>query len=395
MSTAPLRVGAFGVGRMGRVHVESLLGLAREGRIDLVAIGDRHLPTLSAALDLVASLSGSEAAGRIERFADAGVMADRARLDAVVVSSRTGDHARDGQAFVRRQCAVLLEKPMANTVAEALEFSTALGASGSRFVQVAFQRHYDAAARAATAWVAQGLIGALQQTHHVLQDKNPTPEGYESAGITADMAIHLVFEAMSVRGFALPRSVQALRFLVPHYEDRAGEGANVVHVFATWADGSLAHLWGSRVNSTGYDNRFTLVGTDGRIDVGDFTGDFGTVTAKLWRGTGRGPIARGTLTESLTFPMTPPLAGHPDFYARFAAAYAAEVEAFLESVRAGRPLDPGPDIGWKTLLVANLAEASSRAGGRRFDLSLHDGRSVTTIDDAAAFAAEVGLDSCR
>ncbi len=381
MNSAPLRVGAFGVGRMGRVHVETLVRLAREGRIHFVAIGDRHPPTLAAAADLVAA--GTQTGGRPDRFADPGDMADRARLDAVIVSSRTEDHARDSLAFARRGCAVLLEKPMAGSLAEAVSFTRALGENGPWLVQIAFQRHYDAAARAALAWVSGGLIGSLQQTHHILQDKNPTPEGYQSAGITADMAIHLVFEAMSLRGFELPRSVQAMRFLAPHYDDRAGEGANVVHVFAVWADGSLAHLWGSRINGTGYDNGFKLIGTEGRIDVGDFAGDFGTVTAKLWRGTGHGPIPRGSLAQSLEFPMTTPREGHPDFYARYAAAYASEVEVFLERVQAGQPLDPGPDIGWKTLLVANAAEASSRSGGQPISLTLPDGQPIVTVDDAA------------
>jgi len=62
------------------------------------------------------------------------------------------------------------------------------------------------------------------------------------------MAIHLVFEAMAFRRFELPTTVQAVRFLAPHYDDAAGEGANIVHAFLSWRDGSLAHLWGSRLN---------------------------------------------------------------------------------------------------------------------------------------------------
>ena len=236
----------------------------------------------------------------------------------------------------------------------------------------------------------QGLIGSIQQSDHVLQDKNPTPQAYQSCGITADMAIHLVFEAMSLRGFALPRRVQALQYLSPPYDDRAGEGANVVHVFCQWADGSLAHMWGSRINGTGYDNRFTLTGTEGRIDVGEFAGDFGPIVAKLWRGTGGGPLPRGTLVESLTFPMTPPLPHHPDFYPRFAAAYEAELSEFVTRVGAGRPLEPGLDAGWKTVLVANVAEASSRQAGRVFELTQPDGRAIESAAEGAAFAAASG-----
>ena len=45
-------------------------------------------------------------------------------------------------------------------------------------------------------------------------------------GVSADMAIHLIFEAMSFHRFALPVHVQALRFMAPYYDDRANEGAN-------------------------------------------------------------------------------------------------------------------------------------------------------------------------
>ena len=236
-----------------------------------------------------------------------------------------------------------------------------------------------------------GRIGHLQQSHHVLQDKNPTPAYYQSSGITADMAIHLIFEAMSFHGFELPERVQALRFLAPHYEDRANEGANVVHAFCQWADGSLAHLWGSRINNMGYDNGFKLIGSQGRIDVGEFVGDFGSVSARMWQGTGDGPLARGTLVESLQFPMTQADHDRPDFYARYASAYSAELAAFLECVRRALPLDPGLEVGWKTQLVADLAEASSRQGGRLFRIARPDGSSIRHARDAASLFASVNL----
>lgn len=373
--TRRLRVGMFGVGRMGRVHLEHLVHLHQAERVELAAIGDRVAPTLEAAC---AGLSHAFArAATPEQMTGEG-------LDAVVVASRTADHARDLLAFTRRGIPVLVEKPITRSIEEAAAVERELGSRAERLVQVAFQRHYDEPARAAARWVAQGLIGSIQQSHHVLQDKNPTPVGYDSCGITADMAIHLVYEAMSFRGFTLPRRVQALQFMAPPYEDRADEGANIVHVFCQWGGGSLAHLWGSRINGTGYDNRFTLTGTEGRIDVGEFAGDFGPVKARLWRGTGAGPIARGTLAETLEFPMTTPRAEHPDFYARFGAAYDRELGEFLDRVASGAPLEPGLDIGWKTLLVANAAEASSRQQGRIFELAHVDGRRFESAAEAAA-----------
>jgi predicted dehydrogenase len=189
-----------------------------------------------------------------------------------------------------------------------------------------------------------------------------------------------------VHEFELPCSVQALRFAAPHYDDRAGEGANVVHTFCTWRDGSVAHLWGSRINNAGYDNGFKLIGTRGRIDVGEFVGDFGVITVRLWSGAGD---QRGRLIEDATFPMTPPSARHPDFYARYAAAYATELSAFVDCLRRDAPFELDSELGWKTLFVANLAEASSRSGGHRFDLVRADGSAIARVEDAAAYAGAI------
>lgn len=371
---------------MGRVHLEHLVRLHLAGRIELVAIGDRLPRTVETARAFVAELGAGDLASKLPAAATPEEMAGH-RIDAAVVASRTADHAGDLLPLVRRRIPSLVEKPLAPTLAQVAAIAGEVGSDGDRLLQVAFQRHYDEAGRAAATWVSEGLIGSIQQSDHVLQDKNPTPVGYDSCGITADMAIHLVYEAMALRRFVLPRQVRALRFMAPPYEDRAGEGSNIVHAFCQWADGSVAHLWGSRINGTGYDNGFTLTGTDGRIDVGEFAGDFGTIVAKLWTGTGSRPGARGTLAESREFSMTPPRDGHPDFYARYGAAYEAELIEFLRRVASGAPLDPGLDVGWKTLLVANAAEASSRADGRAFELAAAGGRPIASAADAAAFEA--------
>ena len=386
MTQKRLRVGIFGVGRMGLVHLENLSRRALAGEVELVAIGDRFAPVLAAARDRLAQWTTPDRAAQVAAFDTPEAMAQHAALDACVIASQTQDHARDCLCLASQRIRVLVEKPLAGSVAEAAAFCAALPAASHGRLQIAFQRHYDPAAQAATRWFAEGRIGALQQSHHVLQDKNPTPAAYQSSGITADMAIHLVFEAMSFHDFALPSSVQALRFMAPHYEDRAHEGANVVHTFCRWADGSLAHLWGSRINNTGYDNGFKLIGSEGRIDVGEFVGDFGPISAKLWTGTqGNGP--RGVLRESWSFDMSRADGEQPDFFARYGQAYDAELGAFIDAARHGHDCAPGLDIGWKTLLVAELAERSSREGGRAHSLVMRNGGSICTASDAAAFFA--------
>ncbi|MEP7181454.1 MAG: hypothetical protein ABI886_04630 [Betaproteobacteria bacterium] len=159
-----------------------------------------------------------------------------------------------------------------------------------------------------------------------------------------------------------------------------------MHAFCQWADGSLAHLWGSPISNTGYHNGSKLIGTEGWIDVGEFVGDFGPACAKLWTDT-HGTAPRGMLRDSPTFDMSRANAEHPDFHARYASACAAELLAFLAHARNATACVSGPDIGWKTLLVAELAERSSREAGRPFRLVRTDGSPIGTAGDAAAFFA--------
>ena len=237
-------------------------------------------------------------------------MAAAAQLHGVIVASRTEDHAcatvwpsSAAARLSRRETVRQLDCRSCRLLRKAGDFP-------NRRVQVRVSTALRRGGPDRPGLDLSGRIGALQQSHHVLQDKNPTPVGYQSCGMTANMAIHLVFEAMSLlHGFELPCSVQALRFAAPHYDDRAGEGANVVHTFCTWADGTVAHLWGSRINSSGYDNGFKVIGTEGRIDVGEFVGDFGAITARLGSGAGDD---RGRQIEDASFPMTRPSARHPD-----------------------------------------------------------------------------------
>jgi hypothetical protein len=78
----------------------------------------------------------------------------------------------------------------------------------------------------------------------------------------------------------------------------------------------------------------------------------------------------------------------PDFYARVGASYQAELRTFLERVRRADPMEIGLEVGWKTLLVANTAEASSRRNGLGFELVTPVGNPIVSLVDAEAFARQ-------
>jgi predicted dehydrogenase len=111
----PVRVGVIGTGALGRHHVRILASLPGAA---LVGIHDAQ-PAVAAAL---AAAHGTVA------FADVDALA--AAVDAVVVAVPTTDHARIGVPLLAAGKHVLVEKPIAGTLAEADELLAAAQRGG-------------------------------------------------------------------------------------------------------------------------------------------------------------------------------------------------------------------------------------------------------------------------
>ena len=101
----PLKVGVAGVGVMGRNHAR-VLGDIRD--FDLSHIFDADEVTAQG----VAELYGATPVTSVEAFVEAG-------LEAAVVSTPNRTHADLGVALLERGVHVLVEKPIAATVADA------------------------------------------------------------------------------------------------------------------------------------------------------------------------------------------------------------------------------------------------------------------------------------
>jgi predicted dehydrogenase len=111
-----LRVGVVGVGHLGRHHARILAAL--EG-VQLVAVVDR-VP--ERARDVAASVG-------VEALVDSRDLVGR--VDAVTVAVPTEQHLEVALPFVQRGDAVLVEKPIARSLAEADELVAAARASGA------------------------------------------------------------------------------------------------------------------------------------------------------------------------------------------------------------------------------------------------------------------------
>ena len=101
----PVRIALIGLGLMGRAHLKVL-----QASVDIEAV---------AAADPSPIASEHARAANITFYADYRAMLDREHLDGVIIASPNAEHVPMGLACIERGIAVLVEKPIADTLAGA------------------------------------------------------------------------------------------------------------------------------------------------------------------------------------------------------------------------------------------------------------------------------------
>jgi myo-inositol 2-dehydrogenase/D-chiro-inositol 1-dehydrogenase len=318
-----VRIAVVGTGRMGAFRAD---WLARHRDVErvLVASGDP-----ARAHELATAVGG-----------DAGSFDDALgwSSDAIVISSSTGEHARQIAAASTLGVPILSEKPVALTLAEtraALEAAERGGAT----LQVSFQRRFDPAFAEARRLVAEGALGTLYSVRLASHDHEPSPERYvpTSGGIFRDLHIHDFDIARWLTGIAVERvyATGAVRKW-----QRFGRHGDVdsTGIVLTMADGLPVLVSGTRHDPRGYDFRAEVFGSDDSVAIG---------------------LDRRTPLRSLE-EGAPPLGVDPyrGFLERFAPAFDAELRAFLDVVR-GRRENPCP--GGEALEALRVSVACDRS----------------------------------
>ncbi|HZP25001.1 MAG TPA: Gfo/Idh/MocA family oxidoreductase [Terriglobales bacterium] len=144
----PLRVGVIGCGAFGRNHARVYRELAADASegIELAGIADTDFARAQAA----AREFGTRAFRSVEELIDAGV-------DAVSVAVPTIAHLAVARELMRRGVDVLVEKPLATTVAEADEL-IALATEHGRVAQTGHLERFNPAVRATLPLLTQPMF---------------------------------------------------------------------------------------------------------------------------------------------------------------------------------------------------------------------------------------------
>jgi predicted dehydrogenase len=168
------RVAVIGAGVMGRNHVRVLREL---GDVDLVGVADANL---DAAIK-VAAIHGTRGYGSHKE------LFDREKPDAVIVAAPTNNHHALVVDALEAGCHVLVEKPIAATLAEADDL-VARAASAKRVLAVGHIERYNPAVIELKRRLADGQLGRVFQMN--ARRLGPFPQRIRDVGVVVDLATH-------------------------------------------------------------------------------------------------------------------------------------------------------------------------------------------------------------
>ncbi|MDO9587433.1 MAG: Gfo/Idh/MocA family oxidoreductase, partial [Brevundimonas sp.] len=166
----PLKVGVAGVGVMGRNHARVLSDIRD---FELTAVFDPDAATA----DGVAALYDAKAFTTAADFVAAG-------LDAAVVATPNRHHAELGVALLEAGVHVLVEKPIAATVADAQRMIDAAKAN-DRVLMVGQVERFNPAVEAVKRAIDGDNVISIQITR-----VGPFPPRMGEVGVVIDLAVH-------------------------------------------------------------------------------------------------------------------------------------------------------------------------------------------------------------
>jgi scyllo-inositol 2-dehydrogenase (NAD+) len=322
-----LGMGVLGVGEMGKRHAENLRRSVPKAR--LIAIADAntaHATKVSGELEIAHSYG---------KFED---MLERKDIQAVLIATPDKFHSQAICMAAAAKKDILCEKPLATTLDDAHAALKAVRDSGVR-LQIGFMRRYDPAYTAAMKRIEGGDIGEPVIFKSIGRDKNIPPLAAYQSNVNG-----MLFYNNTIHDFDLGRwlmrdevvethayTTVAIRPEVAQYGDVV---ASVVNL--KYRRGAIGNVESYVQAIYAYDVRTEIVGSKGSI----FVGTLQQTPAMFLSSNG----SCQTLSEH--------------FLTRFAEAYVAEVNDFVQSMLNDElPRVSGED-GLKALEIAVAAENS-------------------------------------
>ncbi len=339
-----LRVGIIGTGVMGADHARNLARGVRGAA--LTAIADADAARANA---LAQEVGGATIYPSGEEMISSG------QVDAVIIAVPDPLHAPLTRACFEAGLPVLCEKPLAPTAVEAADVVRAHQALERPLLTVGFMRRFDPGYRAMRARLASGADGALLMTHSVHRNVEAYP-GQDSSATVTNSAVHEIDILPWLSGHDIVEVQWACGRASRLISERHDPQLLVLRDSA-----GILHTVELQVHARyGYDVRCELVCERASVELPSVPA---LVEADEL-------VVSSDLARTSAYPA--------DWRPRFAAAYRAELSAWVDAaLRGSLPEDAATaEDALRTTVVAEALVRSMNDGGRRVG--------VPALDDVLA-----------
>lgn len=318
-----LRVAVVGVGRIGIVHAENLANQVRGAELVAVTTSRDERAT-----------EARRRCGDMDVYPDLDTLLNEAELGAVVIASSTSAHTANVQACAEAGLHIFCEKPLALNLPDCGAAIAAAEEAGVTLM-VGHVRQFDAGYVEAERVIEAGEIGKPIVFRAIAGDQDPLPPSFAdpdvSGGLITDAGYHDLYLARWLMKDEVVRAYAEGEALVDPAIGEVGDVDNAVVDFR-FAGGGLGTLFVSRTTRYGHDVRVEVIGEEGAVHVG------------YLRDTPVNVLTRAGVCHDVVV----------DTAARYADAFVAELQAFVDSVREGKPAPvPGEDA--RATLAIGLA----------------------------------------
>lgn len=312
-------VGIIGAGIMGADHARIIAGQVAGAHLAAVCDAD------AARANAVARETG---ATRV--ITDPYALIGDPEIGAVLIASPDATHADYTVACIKAGKPVLCEKPLAPTAAEGLRVIEAELSAGKRSVQLGFMRRFDPGYTETRALIDSRRFGAALAVHCVHRNQSAPPHFNEAAAIV-NSCVHEV----DISRFLLSAELVSVQILRARRSSLAHFHDPLLVIFET-SDGQLVDVELFLNAQYGYEVRGEVVCETGTIAFGP---------------------ANATDTRHSGFAGTGIAA---DWRPRFAAAYRIQNQAWIESIRSGKPSGAS---AWDGYVATTVTDAGVKALG--------------------------------
>jgi scyllo-inositol 2-dehydrogenase (NAD+) len=339
----PVRFGILGTGFISAVHAACAM---RSEHVELVAVASARG---RAVRERVGEL------GADVRLLTPAELLEAGEVEAILVATRTSEHASHAVEVLASGRHLLLEKPGATTVTGQQLIADAAAQRPELVAMVAYHRRHDPRFCALAERVAAGAVGEPFAVHLTTREDFPPSAEDDAAagGFIMDLGVH-DFDTARWLLRSDPTSVFAHAHAPVHTE---GGPDNVYVTLALGDAAATVHL--SRTSRVGMDVRCEVVGTEGSMwiaerAVGGGTALLTAAVADRFPDDCRDRFPDAYQRQMDAFGMAcrgRTVAGATLEDDRWAVATAVAARA---SAARGEPLDVGPSWGW---------DAGGAAGG--------------------------------